>query len=99
MKYTLECNEDEEKTFRLHLDGVKWALAMWDLDQQLYGQRPPQPRRSEHQLPRRPPRKQARPDQNLRPHTPLHRRRARPLPTPFHRNPRPRSSPRTAPPI
>ncbi len=35
MKYTLECNEDEEKTFRLHLDGVKWALAMWDLDQKL----------------------------------------------------------------
>ncbi len=35
MKYTLECSDEELGTYRLHLDGVKWALCMYDLDQEL----------------------------------------------------------------
>ena len=35
MKFTLECDETEEKTFKLHFDGVRWALAMWELREHL----------------------------------------------------------------
>ncbi len=35
MKITIEYNEDEANDARLALDGYKWKLAMWDLDQAL----------------------------------------------------------------
>lgn len=35
MKITIEYNEDETDDARLALDGYKWKLAMWDLDQLL----------------------------------------------------------------